>query len=804
MVKRGIVILFSLIFGIFLIASVNAAISFSNVRSSYNFGDLIDVQAVVNPVQSASMLNTQLICGGVTVFSTSNYPMSSQGGQISIDVPVTYETLQNNIGDCYFSSSYGTQTQTSRKFTISKELDVSLDVDSFFIKPGDSVTVSGQALRLDGSGADGVIEVTIPVNVLKDSNLSVPTCLDLANSSTPVNRTDVLNQNLIAQNEFFSGSVSNGTFLLNQSFPTDVSAGDYKITADVYETSSSGNKTNEGIVYGDLKVSQVPTKIEIVENNDSFEPGENLSFKATLLDQTGYEISDDVASIISLNNTKIYEKVVSSGEILNYDFPTNISSGYYTITSTNNNIIAQKTFFISEKAYATFIVSNGTLVITNMGNILYDKDIEIDLNGQSFVKHVTLGLGESKEFKLTGLNDKYDIKVSDGENQMTQQGVILTGNAIAVNDPASGMSLIASQPIFWIFLLIIILAIVLFIYRDYFRKKSVAKPNDNKSKTIVNNNSKGIITFKGTGEASQKPAALKLEGGKDVKSAFSGNSSSGVSARRDFRQIGDSSIAKIGPSSGIVASASSNRSALGALKVSAPRPDPNKMVKIGAQESNKVVKIGSDEVEKTNSIAKFYPMPVAIPTQAEQALVTDGQKSVSTLMLIKIKSPLTKIAKETIERAISVVYEKKGAVSESGDFIYVIFSPLVTKTFKNEITAARCAQDIVREIKEYNSKFREKIKFGIGINTGEIINKIEDKKLKFTALGNVLPIAKRLADGSDDSIFLARPAYEKAMTEIKAVKVTINGTEAFEIKQIVDYDKNKKFIEDFMKRERVR
>ena len=41
-------------------------------------------------------------------------------------------------------------------------------------------------------------------------------------------------------------------------------------------------------------------------------------------------------------------------------------------------------------------------------------------------------------------------------------------------------------------------------------------------------------------------------------------------------------------------------------------------------------------------------------------------------------------------------------------------------------------------MKEHNKKFSDKIDFGIGINSGEIINKMEDGKLKFTALGNFI------------------------------------------------------------------
>ena len=39
------------------------------------------------------------------------------------------------------------------------------------------------------------------------------------------------------------------------------------------------------------------------------------------------------------------------------------------------------------------------------------------------------------------------------------------------------------------------------------------------------------------------------------------------------------------------------------------------------------------------------------------------------------------------------------------------------------------------------------------------------------------------------------------MTEVKADKKEINGTEVYVVKKVADYDKNKKFINDFLRRE---
>ena len=89
---------------------------------------------------------------------------------------------------------------------------------------------------------------------------------------------------------------------------------------------------------------------------------------------------------------------------------------------------------------------------------------------------------------------------------------------------------------------------------------------------------------------------------------------------------------------------------------------------------------------------------------------------------------------------------------------------------KNEVEAAKAAEKIKLVLQEHNKKFKDKIEFGIGINSGKIINKIEDKTLKFTALGNLISGAKRIADSSNEQVLVTKEAYERGINEIKAEK----------------------------------
>jgi len=84
-----------------------------------------------------------------------------------------------------------------------------------------------------------------------------------------------------------------------------------------------------------------------------------------------------------------------------------------------------------------------------------------------------------------------------------------------------------------------------------------------------------------------------------------------------------------------------------------------------------------------------------INNQADQVLVMKGHRSTAAVLVLKIKNKIGDNEKQSLERAIEHVYNNKGAVYEQGDFIFVIFSPLMTKTNKNEVEAVKAAQKIV-------------------------------------------------------------------------------------------------------------
>ena len=202
--------------------------------------------------------------------------------------------------------------------------------------------------------------------------------------------------------------------------------------------------------------------------------------------------------------------------------------------------------------------------------------------------------------------------------------------------------------------------------------------------------------------------------------------------------------------------------------------------------------------KKEQLVSDYTSTPSA---KAEQGLVQAGNREKAVVVALKIKNKINAEAEKFLESMMEHAYQKKGACYKQGEFIYTIFASVMTKAVNNEMRAVHTAEKFSTELKEYNRKFKERIEWGIGINTGEIIASAMANKLQFTALGSFMIAAKKLAQFADKKIMFTKDAYQKVSNEIKADKLVVEGGEYYEIKQIVDLEKNKKFIDDFLKRE---
>jgi len=187
--------------------------------------------------------------------------------------------------------------------------------------------------------------------------------------------------------------------------------------------------------------------------------------------------------------------------------------------------------------------------------------------------------------------------------------------------------------------------------------------------------------------------------------------------------------------------------------------------------------------------------------KAEQVLVTTGHKQESVIVYFKIKNKLSKEAGGNLVKILESASKFNGIPYKDGYSYGIIFSPIVTKSFQNEKAAVNAAIAIDSQLKDANRKFKDKIEYGIGINSGEVVTKVEGVTLQFTNMGKTVPTAKKIAEISNQEVLISEQVHRKT-EEVKVEKASPDKSEIiyFKINRVIDSEYHKKFIEGFLRR----
>lgn len=230
---------------------------------------------------------------------------------------------------------------------------------------------------------------------------------------------------------------------------------------------------------------------------------------------------------------------------------------------------------------------------------------------------------------------------------------------------------------------------------------------------------------------------------------------------------------------------------------------------VGYIKEKKFLHHGKKKDKDSDKVAEHESKPITdSKKKANLSLSLKGSKQDSTFVCLKIKNPgevsaKTGGTKETIEKITQLAEDRKAVLYESGDCLFFIFAPSMTRTFNNEKPAIKLAHDIKGIIDEHNNLFQQKIDFGIAMNHGQIVAKKEDDSMKFMSLGSLVSEAKKAAMHSTGEVLLSKDMNDKLRTTggVKTEKKTVKGHDFHIVSKIRELEKQgAKFIGDFVKR----
>ncbi len=655
-----------IIFLVFNLALISAGVTIPNLEDSYNLGSQINEEVSVSDYEQG-FFKADLVCGSQKL-NVYNSILNKKA--IDLILPLTPDYIGNLKGDCYIEFNYGKSSEKTNSFLISDLIKINIEADRTIYDPDTSVRVKGTALKENGE-------------ILESREINVEVYLDGS-----------LKDKL---------SLEGSNFNINFTLDKKIKSGKHIILIKVFDLDISGNKLNKGENSITIEVNQKPTKIDIALNKQSLNPSEPIEIISTLYDQAGDKIKTELELFVEdVNGIKILETQVSSGEKVSYEIKEMSDYGIWEVGSFKREIESKRSFEVNQQEKITAEIYNSTLVITNKGNIDYQKDLDIKIGDKiNQIKDLNLRVGESKSFKLSASTGEHQVEILSGQSSILKQTVPLTGKSISVKEIGTFSRSIFNYSIIWILIILIILGIIFMLY-------------------------------------------LKSRSGKSDKLISPENQ---VSSKQEIK------------------------------------------------------KKNTERTKREDTIKKIENPEYT----AEQVLVLDGQKQKAAVMSIKINTELSDFAQEKLDSILKIADKYKGAIYKDKKNILIIFSPLLSRTFKNEENAVKCALKIEKELKEYNSKFKDKINFGIGINVGEIINKKDKEVLKFTSLGTTVALSKKIAEIAKQKMYISKEIHERTLSSIKSEKKEDKEAEAqkievFEVTKIIDRDQNIKFIQGFLSR----
>ena len=446
MKKWGIMhVLLAIVF-LFSLQIASAQIIISQPSSLYNSGDTMSILVSLKPQQNVNdFLNVNLIClnSSVQIFKNSYNIIANERKNLSIESKLDFSLIGDLQGDCYLEVNFGNEQTLSQSFEISKNLIVNINASISVLEPGQLITVTGTAKKSNGQNVNGFAESSVP-----------------------------------GINTLVVGEVVNGEFKFDIVVPNNAKADSYILKVQAYEKDSLGQKTSSGESSTTVKVKQVVKKIDVaIDLNSIFPPG-NIIYTVLLNDQTEESAGYSSTVLIYDSEGNIYDQNLAlGGESNTINLPSDAKPGFWTIEASYDVLKTKRTFFVEEVEKLSYEVLNQTLAIKNIGNVLYNKDIEISIADKNEIRKINLDIGEEKRFKLLAPDGNYDISINEGINESAKPigNSFLTGNAIGIRDLDS----LSSDPKivlwFWIILIAILLAIGIWYYRKVRLKSFTGK-----------------------------------------------------------------------------------------------------------------------------------------------------------------------------------------------------------------------------------------------------------------------------------------------------------------------------------------
>ena len=152
--------------------------------------------------------------------------------------------------------------------------------------------------------------------------------------------------------------------------------------------------------------------------------------------------------------------------------------------------------------------------------------------------------------------------------------------------------------------------------------------------------------------------------------------------------------------------------------------------------------------------------------------INDGKKqevmalALYTKNMMELENSTNESALKAIDQTIRKAKEGGAKAHQEGNYTILIY-PINTPEVP--LLSVQAGKMVEEHLNSFNNNNDQKINFGLGLHIGEIIAETKsENKLKFTALGSLMTIVKRIASHSRKEINLSEQAHRKLVGKVKS------------------------------------
>jgi class 3 adenylate cyclase len=714
--KKKLTFLFILIIGIFIISNAAAKIVLSTPAEQYNLGDDIKQDIKVMTVDDfEGFLRVSLICdnsnsSGILLFYS---PISTDAGK---EKPFSFSFIATIQGKCDIlallekDNNKIEQAQTST-FIITNKINVELELAKQFFMPEDTLKLSGKATMANGQSFNGAATIFL-------------------------------------ENKTYSAVVSKGSFSSSILLDKNIAPGKHSIT-----TRLNDDKNNSGFGNITFEVGIVKTALLIKTNKDVINPGELLLITPLLIDQANGTIKEEISiKLVQLENLALgfkkrnflLEEIVNSGNSTQYRFASDAPPQDYAIEAEGSGFSTEKIIRVPVVEKINLTINNSVLIIENIGNVKYQKPIEIDMILENLtIKKVInpkIDVNSQYLYPLKAPQGDYQVILKSSNDTKTFLDVPIFGltgsvsGSINLEGKQDGNFFIPT-----IFLILLLIIVLIIIRRDFFIK--VFKPKKNKK---IPSKVYGFEVYHGE---------EKKEESKPKKLDFPAPQKAEIKEKMKMSDVKKQNQEKIKEL------ATSHDARIFSSKID-------------------VIKALYDKYSSSLAASKIEPKKIAGQKQEISVLML-RINGLNDLIALKNKDSFlfNELADNYFSKVIKRIQANNGVADLYNNNLIVFFN--VVQQPNHHSLALKTAQEIKKVTQELNQEINVKgqafqLSISAGLHSGPLILTSigQDKAVKYTPVQDTTNIAKALEKKAfKNEILMSESFYNKVSNIVQAKKI---------------------------------